>query len=556
MSRWLPLVLALGVGVFVIFTYTPGIQLAGAAAPTTPTSGPRPAPTRPPLSPTSPPVAPTAIPTPAEPTATPAPLYPTLVPQPQVQLPAPSVQDAPELRAVWVDAFHDGFKTPAQVDQLVAWARAANINALFVQVRRRGDAYYLKSFEPRTDDPDLAPGFDALQYLIDRAHTGPQRLQVHAWLATLPVWNKRSTPPADPRHVFNQHDDWLMLRDDGVAWAATADGGTYYLDPGNPAAARYTTDVYLNVLRNYDVDGIHLDQVRYFEGDPRHWGYNPTSVARFNQRYGRDPQSQPDANDPDWTAWRRDQVSSLVRRIYLEAKALKPNVAVTAAVVAWGSGPQSNGGWERTAPYASVFQDWRAWLQEGIVDYVLPMDYYREAAPQNSWFDAWTAFQTANRGKRGVAIGVGNYLNPVDSSLAQIGRARALNPLGVALYSYAVPARGLDDATAADRNDFASRLRELFPHPAPAPDLGPSATGGLAIEVAGRENVAVSIDDGQGDVRSWQTDGTGLAGGVDLPPGRYAVVVSAADVDPSPFEARVQAGATTLIQLAPGAAAS
>src|SRR5438105_37417 len=111
--------------------------------------------------------------------------------------------DPPELRAVWVDAFHDGFKTSAQVDDLVAWARSANLNALFVQVRRRGDAYYLRSFEPRAEDPDLAPGFDALQYLIDRAHQGPQPLQVHAWLATLPIWWQRDTPPQAPNHPFN-----------------------------------------------------------------------------------------------------------------------------------------------------------------------------------------------------------------------------------------------------------------------------------------------------------------------------------------------------------------
>src|ERR687888_437112 len=138
----------------------------------------------------------------------------------------PVALDPPEVRAVWIDAFHDGFKSPEQVDQLVGWAREAHVNALFVQVRRRGDAYYLRSAEPRTEDPDLTPGFDALQYLIDRAHQGPQRLQVHAWLATLPVWNKRATPPLDPRHVFNQHgpesdDPWLMLRDDGAAWAGT-----------------------------------------------------------------------------------------------------------------------------------------------------------------------------------------------------------------------------------------------------------------------------------------------------------------------------------------------
>jgi uncharacterized lipoprotein YddW (UPF0748 family) len=557
MPRLFALGLSAGLGLWIVLACGPA-QLAGAAAAPTPTALARPTspPTRAAVATSQPtatgaPLRATAVPpTPVAATPTPTPL-PTLIAVP----PTVVAQDAPELRAVWVDAFHDGFKTPEQVDELVAWARRANVNALFVQVRRRGDAYYLKSFEPRTEDPDLRPGFDALQYLIDRAHGGPQRLEVHAWLATLPIWNKH-TPPGDPRHVFNQHvDDWLMLRDDGEAWAATADGGMYYLDPGNPDAARYTTDVYLNVLRNYDVDGVHLDQVRYFEGDPRHWGYNRTSVARFNQQFGRDPDSQPDANDPDWIAWRRDQVTALVRRIYLEAKAIKPNVAVTAAVVAWGSGPQSNGGWEHTAPFASVFQDWRYWLQEGFLDYALPMDYYRESEPQNGWFDAWADYQTANRGKRGVAIGVGNFLNSMDSSLAQIARARALNPLGVALYSYAVPARGLDESSPSDRDAFADRLHELFPRPARPPALT-SLGGSLAIEVPGREGLSVTVADGAGNTRQWSTDGTGLAGGVDLPPGRYTISITAPDVDPTPFQANVTAGSTTLIQLAPGAPAS
>lgn len=392
--------------------------------------------------------------------------------------------DPPELRAVWVDAFHDGFKTPEQVDDLLAWARAANLNALFVQVRRRGDAYYLKSFEPRAEDPDLVPGFDALQYLIDRAHQGPQRLQVHAWLATLPIWWQRDTPPQAPNHPFNLRglsaspdDTWLMYRDDGEAWAGVGNSGMYYLDPGNPAAARYTTDVYLNVLRNYDVDGIHLDQVRYYEGDPLRWGYNPTSVARFNQSFGRDPTSQPEPTDPQWVAWRRDQVTSLVRGIYVQSKAIKPNVAVTAAVVAWGQGPQNADDWEHQPPYASVLQDWRAWLQQGIVDYLLPMDYYRESTQQAAWFDRWTQWQVSHTGSRGVVLGLGSYLNSAEESLAQLGRARALGALGVALYSYAVPTRDLEFASRDDRQAFAAQLRSVFVRPAPVPDLPPPLAG-------------------------------------------------------------------------------
>jgi uncharacterized lipoprotein YddW (UPF0748 family) len=384
--------------------------------------------------------------------------------------------DAPELRAVWVDAFHDGFKTPQQVDQLVAWARAANLNALFVQVRKRGDAYYSRSFEPRAEDPDLMPGFDALQYLIFRAHQGPHPLQVHAWLATLPIWGVRDTPPTAPNHAFNLHgftaspsDSWLMYRDDGQAWAGNDSGGMYYLDPGNPDAAAYTVEVYVNLLQNYEVDGIHLDQVRYYEGDALHWGYNPTSVARFNAQFGRDPESQPAPTDPDWVAWRRDQVTELVRQIYTRAKAIKPDVAVTAAVVTWGSGPVNANDWLRQPPYAAVLQDWRSWLQQGILDYALPMDYYRESGDQASWFDNWTRWQVTYAGRRNVVLGLGSYLNSGDGVIAQLTRARALGALGVALYSYAVPDADLETAGIDDRMAFAAELRTVFTHPAPVP---------------------------------------------------------------------------------------
>jgi uncharacterized lipoprotein YddW (UPF0748 family) len=474
--------------------------------------------------------------------------------------------DPPELRAVWVDAFHDGFKTPEQVDRLLAWARAANLNALFVQVRKRGDAYYLKTIEPRAEDPDLAPGFDVLQYLIDHAHQGPQPLQVHAWLATLPIWHERDEPPRAANHVYNTHgpnaapgESWLMTRDDGETWAGVGKQGIYYLDPGNPDAARHTVNVYLNLIRNYAVDGIHLDQVRYYEGQPLRWGYNPSSVLRFNVSAGRAAESTPEPNDPAWVRWRRDQVTQLVRHIYLEARALRPSIAVTAAVVTWGKGPRSADDWEKQPAFASVLQDWRAWLQEGIVDYLLPMDYYRETGDQADWFDAWTRWQVGNTGKRGVALGLGAYLNGTDGSMAQLARARALGSLGIALYSYAVPARDLEDASNEDHAAFAAQLRTVFLKPAPVPDLSwmsrPS-TGGVLVDIPRHENVGVVLEDGAGGRRNWRTAGSGFAGGVDIPAGAYVLRVTGPGVDGTPIDLEVQPGRTTAIRFAPGRASS
>ena len=94
----------------------------------------------------------------------------------------------------------------------------------------------------------------------------------------------------------------------------------------------------LNLVREYDVDGLHLDYIRYPErADGQSWGYNETSIARFNARNGRT--GRPPSNDPLWNQWRRDQVTALVRGIYLGALAIKPEVKISAAVIPWGDGP-------------------------------------------------------------------------------------------------------------------------------------------------------------------------------------------------------------------------
>src|SRR4029077_5547079 len=98
--------------------------------------------------------------------------------------PSPVAYGAPEYRALWVDAFHDGIKSPAQVEKLVADAHRANINALIVQVRPRGASYFNIPDEPRATDIQGAADFDPLEYVIRLAHAATPRIEVHAWLNT------------------------------------------------------------------------------------------------------------------------------------------------------------------------------------------------------------------------------------------------------------------------------------------------------------------------------------------------------------------------------------
>ena len=98
--------------------------------------------------------------------------------------PSPIVLGAPQYRALWVDAFHDGIKSPAQVEKLVSDAHRANLNAMIVQERKRGDAYFNLGDEPRATDIQGPADFDPLAYVIRLAHAMTPRIEVHAWLNT------------------------------------------------------------------------------------------------------------------------------------------------------------------------------------------------------------------------------------------------------------------------------------------------------------------------------------------------------------------------------------
>ncbi len=385
-----------------------------------------------------------------------------------------SVSDgAHEIRALWVDAFHEGIRTPAEANRLVIEARTARINVLFVQVRRRGDALYTKSIDPPLDDPAYDPGFDALAYVIAQAHK--EGIQVHAWLNATPAWQGAS-PPRDPRHVFNQHgfsktgtENWLTMNRQGK----TRFPAGYFLDPGHPAAAAYITEVCLNVVRNYAVDGIHFDYIRYPETTERtprgaSVGYNPVSLQRFRLATGR--KDTPEPGDEQWIAWRREQVTDLVRRIYLESKSVKPDIQVSAAAVAWGKPPIKESDFLDAVPGQKVFQDWHGWLKEGILDLVVPMNYARETDPTvRRWFDGWIRWEKSHKHGRQLAVGIGAYLNSKEANLAQLARVletgsgRQID--GVCFFSYANPFASRHetlDTTRPARSDAAGSAKRML----------------------------------------------------------------------------------------------
>jgi uncharacterized lipoprotein YddW (UPF0748 family) len=338
--------------------------------------------------------------------------------------PSPIVFGQPQYRALWVDAFHDGIKSRAQIEKLVADAHRANLNALIVQVRKRGDAYFNVGDEPRATDIQGPPDFDPLAYVIQLAHAMKPRIEVHAWLNTFFV--------GETSAVYKTHGNgWGNRAVDGFKGA--------FLDPGVPAAVAYTHKIFMDVALNYDIDGLHMDYVRY---PGVTWGYNPAAVAQYKLETGATTTPVPE--DEAWKAWRRSRVTAFVRDLHADLKRVKPNVKLSGALICFGGGPASASlaDWAGTSAYGSVFQDWRAWMLNGYIDFGVPMNYDSDwSGLEQYWFGRWLDFEKDSGFGNRILTGVGAFLNYPEDTLAQIRRALAPSPsghrlLGIAIYSY------------------------------------------------------------------------------------------------------------------------
>jgi uncharacterized lipoprotein YddW (UPF0748 family) len=450
----------------------------------------------------------------------------------------------PQWRAFWVDAFHAGIKTPAQGERLVADVKAANGNAIIAQVRRRGDAYFRKTVDPFVEDPAVPEGFDPLGALLERAHA--EGVQVHAWVNAMTLWRANDPAPRSRQHVFNTHgegktgrDSWLTCNEEGQTKFPVG----YFLDAGHPDVSTHLSRVVCDLAKKYPVDGIHLDYIRYPESEGGRdqtgygVGYNPVSVARFNKVHGRT--GLPPRNDAAWKAWRRLQVTQLVRRLRADLLEANPRVMLSAALIPWGDGPADEAGWEKTAPYNRVFQNWHAWRQEGLLDLIVPMNYDREARPdQKVFFAHWVQFEKAYKYRSKTVVGLGAYLNGLAGTEAQLklalSRTDAAPPAdGVCFYNYA----SFYDAKEGGDKPTMDELRQLLTKgpfarvvPAPvvervtAPTEGTLA--GYATDAKGQpldsQPVRVTLAEG-GPVLELKTDGNGFFAAVFLRPGRYHV---------------------------------
>ncbi len=339
-----------------------------------------------------------------------------------------------EIRGVWAECegVNATFSRRAGIEEMFKRLEAAKVNTVFMQVYRGNKAWYRSAVadaEPYRaffSREKICP----LRLAIDMAHARGMRL--HAWVNVFRVWG------GSDANVIRKLGKRAMTCDRSgrsildYPRGSLPDGG-YWLEPGDPDARGHVLRIVQEILDRYpDIDGIHLDYVRYpfDEKGKTDFGYGRRSVTAFRKATGAEPSGGDGARRARWDEWRRDQVTLFVAgaRRLTAARGKTLSVAVL---------PD-----ERRCREAS-FQEWRRWLGEGLVDLVVPMDYTerRDLARKR----AAEAVSAAGTGSR-VAIGLGAYkmLDSPAALAAQIRDCRGLGAAGVVLFSYDNMARRPD----------------------------------------------------------------------------------------------------------------
>ena len=277
-----------------------------------------------------------------------------------------SAQD--EMRGIWVSTVYsldypesatvDDEELRRQADEILDSSKAMGMNAVFLQVRPSADAFYESDYYPwsryLSGTQGLAPenGFDPLKYWVEAAHE--RGMELHAWINPYRVTRSGESEyqALSADNPARQHPEWLIKYD-----------GNYYFDPALPEVRRLVTDGALEIVNNYDVDGIHLDDYFY----P---GQDFADQASY-EKYG--------SGFSDIGDFRRDNVNQLIRMLDEELHAADSDLSFGVSPSGiWANKSTLPEGSDTagTESYSRYYADSAYWAEAGIVDYLAPQIYW------------------------------------------------------------------------------------------------------------------------------------------------------------------------------------
>ncbi len=344
-----------------------------------------------------------------------------------------------EFRAVWVATVAnidwpsapglDVEKQKQEALDIINRVKEANMNAIVLQVRPHCDAIYKSSYEPwsyyLTGEQGKAPEpyYDPLEFWITEAHK--QGIEIHAWFNPY-----RAGHPANKGNIANNS----IIKTKPNLVAKLASDGYYWLIPTIKEVQDYSANVVLDVVKNYDIDGVHFDDYFYPYPD-----YNKNADFPDEESYKEYKQKGGKLNKADW---RRDAVNNFVKRIYKEIKEIKPYVKFGISPFGLyrpGYPKEAKNGFDQ---YTTLYADAKLWLNNGWIDYYSPQIYWLISNTKYSYpvlLKWWLGENSKNRN-----IFPGLFINPKYSInfisteiINQIMVTRSLNPAapGTILFS-------------------------------------------------------------------------------------------------------------------------
>jgi uncharacterized lipoprotein YddW (UPF0748 family) len=342
-----------------------------------------------------------------------------------------------EFRAVWIATVGNidwpskkGLSSQQQQQEFVNYLdflQATGFNAVIVQVRPAADAFYPSPYEPwsvylsgKQGQPPF-PKYDPLAFMIRETHK--RNMEFHAWFNPFRALVNSRINPNPPDHVTRTHPDWIINY-----------GGKAYFDPGNPETRNYILKVIMDVVKRYDIDGVHIDDYFYPYRVPGETFRDNNSFKKYN-------------NGMDLADWRRNNVNLFISQLYNQIK--KEKYWVKFGISPFGIwrnekddplGSATNG----CSCYDDLYSDVKLWIKNKWLDYVAPQIYW-ETGNRSAAFDVLLPWWEKNKGERQLYIGLGLYkmVNAPKGSpwsgtaeiLKQIRMSRAQHANGVVFYS-------------------------------------------------------------------------------------------------------------------------
>lgn len=274
------------------------------------------------------------------------------------------------------------------LDQL----KSLGFNAVLFQVRSESDAMYPSPYEPwsywLTNEQGRAPEpfYDPLAFVVEEGHR--RGLEVHAWLNPYRAHRSLGSYAQHSSHIAMQRPDWIL--------SFTGGSGTYsMLNPGKQVVRDFIANVVTDLVRRYDVDGVHFDD--YF------YPYAPKITTEDAADFVIDPRGFSDIGD-----WRRDNVLRLIVQVNDSIRSVDPFVKF--GISPFGIRLNADAGTNGSEGYHMIYADPLAWLEQGSVDYITPQIYWERAhpvAPYEPLVDWWSRV-SAEHGRH-LYVGMAPY---------------------------------------------------------------------------------------------------------------------------------------------------